>query len=40
METAATAVRQVEGSVRSFVHSDLRVQLGGELRTGGAGAVK
>ena len=40
MVTAVTAVRQVEGSVRSLVHSDLRILLVGEVRTGGAGAVK
>ena len=40
MVTAMTAVRQVEGSVRSLVHSALRVLLIVEFRTGGAGGVK
>jgi hypothetical protein len=34
------AVRHVEGSVRSFVHSDLRIRLIAVVRTGGTGGVK
>jgi hypothetical protein len=37
--TAMTAVRQVEGSVRSLVHSDLRTLLVGAVRTCRAGGV-
>jgi hypothetical protein len=40
MVTAMTAVRQVEGSVRSLVHSDLRTLLVGAVRTRRAGGVK
>ena len=40
MVTAMTAVRQVEGRVRSLVHSDLRALLVGAVRTCRAGGVK
>jgi hypothetical protein len=40
MVTAMTAVRQVEGSVRSLVHSALRILLVAGVRTGAAGEVK
>jgi hypothetical protein len=40
MVTAKTAVRQVEGSVRSLVHSDLRILLIEAVRTGEAGGVR
>jgi len=40
MVTAITAVRQVEGSVRSFVHSDLRTLLVGAVRVRRVGGVK
>ena len=40
MVTAMTAVRQVEGRVRSFVHSAFTVRLIVVFRTGWAGGVK
>jgi hypothetical protein len=38
--TAMTAVRQVEGSVRSLVHSDRRILLIADVRTGGAAVAR
>ena len=40
MTMAMTTVRQVEGRVRSLVHSALRALLIVGVRTGGAGGVK